>query len=83
MLEIIDKALKTKQSRGGRKNKLSVEDMILMTLEYLREYRTYKSIGLNYGTSESWAYKTIIWVEEILIKDDRFQLPGKKRITKI
>lgn len=82
MVEIIKNALKIKKSKGGRPNKLTVEEMILMTLEYLREYRTYASIGLNYGLSESSAFKVIRWIEDTLIKDDRFKLPGKKALLK-
>ena len=45
MVEIIDTALRDKKSKGGRPNKLCSADMILMTLEYLREYRTYFHIS--------------------------------------
>lgn len=82
MDEIITQALKIKKSRGGRPNTLAPSGMILMTLEYLREYKTYASIGLSYGLSESVAYKIIKWVENTLIKDDRFKLPGKKALLK-
>ena len=41
MVEIVEQALKEKKAQGGRPNKLSPPDMILMALEYLREYRTY------------------------------------------
>ena len=37
MLEILKKADKDKRAHGGRPNKLSIEDMTLMTLEYWRE----------------------------------------------
>lgn len=80
MEEIISKALSIKKSKGGRPNKLNPAGMILMTLEYLREYKTYASIGLSYGLSESVVYKIIRWVEENLIKDNRFKLPGKKAL---
>lgn len=80
MEEIITKALIIKKAKGGRPNKLNPAGMILMTLEYLREYKTYASIGLSYGLSESVSYKIIKWVEENLIKDDRFKLPGKKAL---
>ena len=56
--------------------------MVLMTLEYLREYRTYFHIGKSYGVSESYAYKIIKWVEDVLIKDGSFALPGKKALLK-
>lgn len=55
MVEIIKNANKKKKAKGGRKNKVSEEDMILMALEYLREYRTYFHIGQSYGVSESTA----------------------------
>ena len=61
---------------------VSVEDMLLMSLEYLREYRTYFHIGKSYRLSESNAYQTIKWVEETLIKDGTFSLPGKKALLK-
>ena len=54
----------------------------MIALEYLREYRTYFHIGKAYGISESNAYKTIKWVENILIKDPLFALPGKKVLLK-
>ncbi len=40
MLEILRVTHQQRKSRGGRVNKISVETMLLMTLEYLREYRT-------------------------------------------
>lgn len=53
-----------------------------MTLEYLREYRTYFHIGQSYGISESSAYKAIRWIEDILIKHPDFALPGRKALLK-
>ena len=82
MVEIVEKAHRIKKARGGRKNKLSVEEMVYLTLEYLREYTTYLRIGKNYGISESYAYKTIRWVEDVLIKDGAFSLPGKKILSR-
>ena len=82
MVEIVQEAHRAKKARGGRKNKITVEKMVLMTLEYLREYRTYFHIGKSYGVSESYAYKIIKWVEDVLIKDGSFALPGKKALLK-
>jgi hypothetical protein len=81
MVTIIEEAHLAKKSRGGRRNKLSVSEMLLMTLEYLREYRTYASIGASYGLSESNAFQAIRWVENVLIKCGLFSLPGKKALT--
>jgi hypothetical protein len=80
MIEILRKAHKQKKQKGGRPNKLSIEDMLLISLEYWREYRTYFHIGISYGLSESNTYQTIKWVENVLIKDGTFSLPGKKAL---
>ena len=48
MLEVISKAIKMKKVKGGRPNKLNCEQMLLMTLEYLREYRAYFHISKSY-----------------------------------
>lgn len=82
MVKILRVADKTKKAVGGRKSKLSIEDRLLMALEYLREYRTYFHIGQSYGLSESNAYKICRFVEDTLIKDKHFALPGKKALLK-
>lgn len=82
MADLLQKAHKQKKSLGGRPNKLSIEDMLLMTLEYLREYRTYFHVSKSYGLSESSTYKIIRWVEDTLIKSGVFSLPGRKVLLK-
>jgi Helix-turn-helix of DDE superfamily endonuclease len=79
-LEILKEAFIRKKKRGGKKNKLSVENMLLMCLEYLREYRTYFHLGLSYNISESACYRNCRWVEDTLIKSGRFNIPGKKAL---
>ena len=49
-----------------------------MTLEYQREYRTYFHLGQSYGLSESACYRNCRWVEEVLVRNKTFALPGKK-----
>jgi hypothetical protein len=82
MIEILREAHKKKKSKGGRKNALCIEDMLLMSLEYLREYRTYFHCGQSFGISESAAFNTIRWVEDTLIKHPDFSLPGRKELLK-
>lgn len=82
MVDILKEADLKKKEQGGRKNKLTIENQLLMALEYLREYRTYFHIGQNYGISESSAYKAVRWIEDILIKHPDFALPGKKVLVK-
>lgn len=82
MIELIEEAVRVKKAKGGRPNKLIIPDMILMTLEYLREYRTYFHISKNYGISESNSYYTIRFIEDSLIKSGCFSLPGRKALLK-
>ena len=63
---------------SGRKPKLNMEDKLLATLEYYREYRTLGHIAASYDIDESNIQRTIKWVENTLIKDGTFSLPGKK-----
>ena len=73
---------KFRRITGGRTPKLSIEDLLLATLEYLREYRTYAHIAASYGIVESNIYRGIKWVEDTLIQDGTFLLPGRKVLLK-
>jgi hypothetical protein len=66
--------------KTGRPGKLSLEDQLLMSLEYWREYRTYFHIGQSWGVNESTAYRIIRKIEDTLTKSRAFTLPGKKRL---
>jgi len=80
MVEVVTEELRLKKIKGGRPNEKSPTAMVLMMLEYAREYTTYASIGLTYDLSESTVFKIIRWVEDTLIKDNRFHIPGKKAL---
>lgn len=82
MISILREAEAVLKSQGGKPNKLVIEDRLFMTLEYLREYRTYFHISRSYGISESSCYRNIRWVEDTLIKDGQFSLPGRKALLK-
>lgn len=82
MVDILTAADASRKARGGRASKLCIEDRLLMALEYLREYRTYFHVAQNYGVSESNAFKICRWVEDSLIRDKRFALPGRKALLK-
>ena len=82
MVEILKKSYAEKHKRRGRKPKLSIENQLLAALEYWREYRTYAHIAASYGIAESNIYRSIKWIENTLIKDGTFSLPGKKELLK-
>lgn len=82
IVKVLHQLRADKKVRGGRPNKLVVEDTLLIALEYLREYRTYFHISKNYGMSERYTYKLIRWVEDMLIKSKLFRLLGRKALLK-
>lgn len=77
MVKIV-KAEKILQKKSGRPSKLCVEDQILMTLSYLREYPTFFHLGIKWGINESNVYRIVIKTEKALINSGLFNLPGKK-----
>jgi hypothetical protein len=64
---------------SGRPAKLVVEDQVLLTLEYLREYRTMFHIATSWGISESTVSRIVKRVEDILSRAREFRLPVKRR----
>lgn len=78
MNEILEIEYIKKHNKGGRKPKLSTKEQLLLTLEYLREYRTMFRLSVDYGISKSNVWAAIRWVEDTLIADGTFKLPGKK-----
>ena len=75
MCEIVEADYKY-QSRG-RKSKLSIEDKVLMTLQYLREYPTQLSLAVHYGVSEGTVNTVINHVERLLVNRKGFSLPER------
>lgn len=82
MVSILRESEAVLKAHGGKPNKLTIENRLLMTLEYLREYRTYFHISRSYNISESSCYRNIRWVEDTLIKDGQFSLTGRKALLK-
>ncbi|WP_338421857.1 IS5 family transposase [Nostoc flagelliforme] len=77
------KADAQKKKKPGRRPKLTIEDQVLMVIQYWREYRTYYHIGLDWGLSESAVCRTVYRIEKILISSRKFSLPGKKELWKM
>ena len=82
MLECITKYKQEhrKHASRGKPPKLSYADKLLLMLMYYREYRSQFHIGVTYGIAESSVCEIIQEMEQILIQDKRFHLPGKKAL---
>lgn len=80
MLQILRKAYAYIHQSRGRKSKLSIEEMLFVTLKYLRQYPTMKELAFEYEVAESTIHRTITWVEDTLIRSRKFTLPSKKTL---
>ena len=72
--------VKEKHRPFGRPPKLGLEDQVLLTLMYFREYRTMAHIALAYQISEPTVFRIIRKVEDALMQSRLFTLPGKKAL---
>ncbi len=79
MCEIVRYKSSVQRLLDGRPPKLSIEDQVLLTLEYWREYRTMFHLGTSWSISESSVSRIITRVEDILTQAEEFTLPGKRR----
>jgi hypothetical protein len=76
-------AEKVLAKKTGRPSKLSIEDQVLMTLEYWREYRTHFHMSVSWGLDESNVRKNISKIENILIKSGLFRLDGRRQAIEL
>ncbi len=80
MVSVLEERVQQKKQKQGLPSKLSVEDQVLISLEYWREYRTYFHIGQAWELHESTVSLIVSKVENALIRAGIFQLPGKKQL---
>ena len=65
------------KTKSGRPSALSLEEQILLSLTYWREYRTLYHISMDFGIHESSASRIIRKVEDVLVDSGKFELPKK------
>ena len=68
MLSVLKTAYQRKHAKGGRTPKLSLEDLLMATLQYMREYRTYEQIVADFGIHESNLIRRSQWGEVTLLQ---------------
>ena len=79
MVEVLREQLERQGKRGGR-NKLSVEDQLLVALEYWREYRSQFHIAISWSRHETTVGRIIKKVEDLLVKCGKFRLPSQRAL---
>lgn len=67
----------------GRKNKLTVEERLMMTLEYWKEYYTFFQMSIKYKISTSSCFRNINWIENTLSQHADYQSLKEKYKSKI
>ena len=83
MVNALEKfAVENPKDRRGRRTILTLEEQVLVALEYWREYRTYFHIGTSWGVSESTICRIVTDIESTLMKTGKFRIPGKKALLK-
>ncbi len=83
MVEVVNSSVDQRKTRRGKVATFSVEDQILIMLQYYREYPTFFSLGDTWGLHESTAQRTVRRIEDILIKNGTFSLPGDKGLANL
>ena len=69
-----------KKLKPGKPSKLSIADLVFVSLEYWREYRTYFHVGQAWEVHESTVWRIVRKVENALIQAGILRLPGKKQL---
>jgi hypothetical protein len=64
MLKYLYKDLE-KKKKSGKPFKLSVEEKLLLTLDYLRENRSFFHLSVDYQVHKTTIMRSIHWVEDI------------------
>ncbi|UYZ71254.1 transposase family protein [Moraxella bovis] len=68
MLACLEQAQASIHQRGGRKLKIGMPNLLMATLQYFKEYRTYEQIAADFGIHESTLIRKSHWIEDTLSK---------------
>lgn len=81
--ELMKEVLETREGakkRSGRPAALCLDDQLVLTLSFWREYRTQFHLAEDWDVDESTVRRTVERVENALIKSGQFCLPGRKAL---
>jgi hypothetical protein len=67
------------KKKPGRPPALSLEEQLVLALEFWREYRTHYHLAVDWQVDESTVRRTIERVENALIKSGAFSLPARRQ----
>jgi hypothetical protein len=81
MVEAVNQDRLNRKTKRGKISKFSIEDQILIMLEYYREYTTLFHMSVRLGIAESSVCRIVNKIENILIKCSWFKLPSKQEMS--
>lgn len=70
-------------SKRGLEGEFTIENQLLLTLEYLRQYPTFLSLAFSYGISESYANKIYHKIRDILSEEIGLKNPKKLKFKDV
>jgi hypothetical protein len=82
MVEVLQEREASKR-QPGRPHALCLEDQVLLTLEFWREYRTHFHQAQSWAIHEATAWRIVRRVEDALVRSGRFALPGKRAVRTV
>ena len=73
MLEALNAAYCKEHRRRPHFTKITMQDKLVLTLLYRREYRSMENIAAEYGVSRDTIEVNVHWVEQTLLNADLIQ----------
>lgn len=68
LIKLLENEFSIKHSKGGRKPKLTIENKLRATIDYLSTNKSFLEIAKEYDIHESNMYESILWVIDTLSK---------------
>ena len=79
-MKIVLEQRETNKKKQGRTPALDLDDQLILTLNFWREYRSGHQLSLDWEVNETTVRRTINRVEDTLIKSGKFSLPSRKTL---
>ena len=79
-MKIVLEQRATNKKKQGRTPALDLDDQLILTLNFWREYRSGHHLSLDWEVNETTIRRTIHRVEDTLIKSGKFSLPSRKAL---
>lgn len=83
LVEVLSLVQKEKHKKGGRKPKLSIENILVLFLTYYRDYNTFFSLATIFGIDSSNAFRWVKWCENVLSNIFKFMIDGITNIEQL